>query len=117
MRRVVQLLYASSHAAHMIVTNCITDATHIYDGLDDFPTHIAHMHLGSMVTPPSPWPILPESPLSAQFTPFTPLYSVALQWLREDRDKRRELERHGLKTRGARRNQVSCGYSVTVQID
>ncbi len=91
----------------MTFTNCLTDATHIYDGLDNFPTHIAHMHLGSMVTPPSPWPIVPESPLSAQFTPSTPLYSVALQWLREDRDKRRELERHGLKTRGARKNQVS----------
>ncbi|KAF8627200.1 hypothetical protein AX15_004517 [Amanita polypyramis BW_CC] len=81
-------------------------ATHIFDGLNDFPTHVAHMHLGSMVTPPLPWPILAGSPLSAQFTPSTPLYSVALQWLKEDRVKRRELEQHLGKIRGARREQA-----------
>lgn len=81
-------------------------ATHIFDGLNDFPTHIAHMHLGSMIVPPSPWPILPSSTLSTQFAPFSPLYNVALQWLKGDRSKRRELELHTGKTRGARKDQV-----------
>ncbi|KAK2466193.1 hypothetical protein APHAL10511_001835 [Amanita phalloides] len=88
-------------------------ATHIYDGLNDFPTHIAHMHLGAMVTPPSPWPILPDSPLNAVFPSFTPLYNVALQWLKEDRIKRREVERQHGKTRGARKDQAVPSDSET----
>ncbi|KAF8718318.1 hypothetical protein AX14_011901 [Amanita brunnescens Koide BX004] len=88
-------------------------ATHIFDGLNDFPTHIAHMHLGSMAMPPSPWPIVPASPLSAHFAPYTSLYSVALQWLREDREKCRELERHHGKIRGARRDQAVPSDSET----
>ncbi|KIL70084.1 hypothetical protein M378DRAFT_68144 [Amanita muscaria Koide BX008] len=80
-------------------------ATHIFDGLNDFPTHVVHMHLGSLVTPPSSWPVLPGSPLNIIFPPYTPLYSVALQWLKEDREKRRNLERINGKTRGARQQQ------------
>ncbi|PFH52702.1 hypothetical protein AMATHDRAFT_73840 [Amanita thiersii Skay4041] len=88
-------------------------ATHIYDGLNDFPTHIAHMHLGSMVTSPSPWPILPSSALSSEFTPATPLYTVALQWLKEDREKRREVEKQGGRMRGARKEQAVPSHSET----
>ena len=87
------------------------DATHIFDGLDDFPTHIAHMRLGSLVTEPSPWPITQESVLAAQFPPATTLFKVALQWLRKDKDYREALEKQGIKkTRGARRNEVI--YSI-----
>ncbi|KAF8639728.1 hypothetical protein AX17_000990 [Amanita inopinata Kibby_2008] len=91
----------------------IVYATHIFDGLNDFPTHVTHMRLGSMVTSPSPWPILPASPLSVKFAPSTPLYNVALCWLREDRDHRRELEKSGRKSRGARRDLAVPSDSET----
>jgi len=72
-------------------------ATHIYDGLTSglCPTHVAHMRLGSFSTEPTPWPVN-----------NTTLYQTALQWLKEDRDHRRELEKRGRKSRGARRNGV-----------
>ncbi|KAJ7890820.1 P-loop containing nucleoside triphosphate hydrolase protein [Mycena leptocephala] len=87
-------------------------ATHIFDGLNHFPTHIAHMSFGRLVIPPSPWPIPSDSPLSAQFGSAT-LYAVALQWLKEDRDYRRELEKQGRKLRGARRDQTVPSDSET----
>lgn len=90
---------------HFVLTRYI-DATHIFDGLNNFPTHIAHMRLGSFVTPPTSWPITPTSSLFSQFLQSTTLYNVALQWLKEDRDHRRELEGQGKKTRGARRDEV-----------
>jgi CCR4-NOT complex subunit CAF16 len=90
-------------AAH---ANVQLDATHIFDGLNNFPTHVAHMRFGSFVTPSSAWPIIPTSPLAMQFPPSTTLYNVALQWLKEDRDHRRELENRGRKRRGARRDEV-----------
>ncbi|PBL02546.1 P-loop containing nucleoside triphosphate hydrolase protein [Armillaria gallica] len=72
-------------------------ATHIFDGLNDFPTHVAHMRFGSFTTPPTPWPFTDR--------PTSTLYSVALQWLKEDREYRRELEKNGLKLRGARKDE------------
>ncbi|KAG6844896.1 hypothetical protein H0H87_002595 [Tephrocybe sp. NHM501043] len=81
-------------------------ATHIFDGLNNFPTHITHMRLGSVIAPPAAWPATPSSPLAIQFSASTTLYAVALQWLKEDRDNRRELEETGRKTRGARRDQT-----------
>ena len=81
------------------------DATHIFDGLNAFPTHVAHMSFGTLVTPPRAWPFTAPS-VSSDLIPSQPLYSVALQWLKEDREKRRELERQGKKTRGARRDTV-----------
>lgn len=72
-------------------------ATHIFDGLNDFPTHVAHMRFGSFTTPPTPWPFTDQS--------TSTLYSVALQWLKEDREYRRELEKNGLKLRGARKDE------------
>lgn len=83
------LLFISAHLQ--------VDATHIFDGLDSFPTHVAHMRFGSFVIDPTPWP----SPSTLG------LYHMALQWLREDRKYRFELERKGRKIRGARRNEVS----------
>ncbi|KAJ7433815.1 P-loop containing nucleoside triphosphate hydrolase protein, partial [Mycena galericulata] len=87
-------------------------ATHIFDGLNHFPTHIAHMSFGRLVTPPSPWPIAAGSTLNAQFGSST-LYNIALQWLKEDREYRRELEKNGRKVRGARRNETVPSDSET----
>lgn len=82
------------------------DATHIYDGLDAFPTHVAHMRLGSFLTEPTPWPLD-----SSKATINSALYHTALQWLKEDRDHRRELEKQGRKSRGARQNV--CSYFIS----
>jgi len=82
-------------------------ATHIFDGLNDFPTHIAHMRFGELVNGPVPWPITnDEHPLKDNFPIPTTLYNVALQWLQNDREFRRRLENQGRKLRGARRNEL-----------
>ncbi|RXW25251.1 hypothetical protein EST38_g603 [Candolleomyces aberdarensis] len=79
-------------------------ATHIFDGLSNFPTHIVHMQLGSFVQDPIPWASSNSLSSSAG---TSSLYDVALQWLKEDREKRRGLEAEGQKiARGARRNQT-----------
>ncbi|KAG6831609.1 hypothetical protein H0H92_009082 [Tricholoma furcatifolium] len=77
-------------------------ATHIFDGLNNFPTHVTHMRLGSVIAQPTPWPVFDFADRS---TPSITLYNLALQWLKEDRDNRRELEAKGRKLRGARRDQ------------
>jgi hypothetical protein len=87
------------------------DATHIFDGSNQFPTHIAHMRLGSFVTPPTVWPLELPTPRTdavvSQLNPIpTSLYHVALMWLTEDRNYRHGLEQIGKKTRGAQRNEV-----------
>lgn len=79
-------------------------ATHIFDGLQAFPTHIVHMRLGTTVDPkPLPWP--PSEAKASdypQIQPNTsgvierdlsPLLTVALAWLREDRKIRQEKEK------------------------
>ncbi|KAI0658559.1 P-loop containing nucleoside triphosphate hydrolase protein [Cubamyces menziesii] len=84
-------------------------ATHIFDGLNDFPTHVAHMHLGTFLMEPKPWPFSnpsAEGIVSVDLGPKPTLYAVALQWLSEDRDRRRALENQGRKRRGARRDDV-----------
>lgn len=63
--------------------------------MNDFPTHVAHLRLGTFVQPPLPWN---KGDVS--------LYDIALQWLTEDRAHRRELELEGRKMRGAKRNAV-----------
>jgi CCR4-NOT complex subunit CAF16 len=88
----------------LLTSHVIVDATHIFDGLDDFATHVAHMRLGAFVTQPTNWP--PTESNRDQF-PDTLLYRVALQWLSDDRTHRRALEQEGRKKRGARRNEVS----------
>uniref|UniRef100_A0A8H8CM06 ABC transporter domain-containing protein n=1 Tax=Psilocybe cubensis TaxID=181762 RepID=A0A8H8CM06_PSICU len=85
-------------------------ATHIFDGLNNFPTHVAHMRYGSFVTLPTPYNPNPSLGTSSTST----LYNLALQWLKEDRDYRRELERNGQQiTRGARRDQAVPSDSET----
>jgi CCR4-NOT complex subunit CAF16 len=90
-------MYVSPFNHHAAMTLC-ADATHIFEGLDNFATHVAHMRFGSFATPSIPWP---PSPATDQV-----LSNVALQWLKEDREIRRQLEQQGLKTRGARRDEV-----------
>lgn len=58
------------------------------------------MSFGELVAPPISWDPV-ESPTS------THLYQVALQWLKDDRTQRRELEKAGKKMRGARKDQAS----------
>jgi len=84
-------------------------ATHIFDGLNEFPTHIAHMHLGTFLTEAIPWPVTGEAAAqvsAADLGPNPTLYRVALEWLREDRERRRLLENQGRKKRGARKDDV-----------
>ena len=84
-----------------------TDATHIFDGLNDFPTHVAHMRFGSFVMVPTAWPFSNTESTG----PNTQLYSVALQWLKEDREFRKELEKKGRKLRGPRKDEVSLALT------
>ena len=95
------------------------DATHIFDGLNEFPTHVAHMRLGSFVMNATPWPLPPSN--DPDKVPNSTLFQIALQWLREDRLYRRELEKAGRKTRGARSGQVrqrsgdlGCAHETSV---
>ncbi|KAF8332683.1 P-loop containing nucleoside triphosphate hydrolase protein [Cantharellus anzutake] len=93
-------------------------ATHIFDGLNTFPTHIAHIRDGRFATPPTPWP-LRDGAVGAERSPAfeasvslvespanvgSVLYALALGWLKEDREIRRRAEASGerIKTRGAR---------------
>lgn len=89
-----------------LLTDSLADATHIFDGLSDFPTHVAHMRSGSFVQQPSPWPITSPTTLATRNPSAASLYVIALQWLKEDRENRRELEKEGKKMRGARKNEV-----------
>ncbi|KAI9508675.1 P-loop containing nucleoside triphosphate hydrolase protein [Russula earlei] len=83
-------------------------ATHIFDGLNEFPTHIAHMRFGSFVTNPIPWPASTIDPPVGNNVGVLDraLFPIALRWLREDREYRRVLESAGRRTRGARRGQA-----------
>ena len=94
--------------ARKLIPIGLLDATHIFDGLNEFPTHIAHMRLGTFVKKPTPWSraTAEESLDNIAGGLDRTLFKIALQWLREDREHRRELEKDGRKTRGARRGQV-----------
>ncbi|KAG2077441.1 P-loop containing nucleoside triphosphate hydrolase protein [Suillus decipiens] len=97
-------IICESEVSQFFTTNQIyihTDATHIFDGLNSFPTHVAHMRFGSFATEPTAWP---SGFINGPQTPT--LYNTALQWLRGDREYRRELEKQGRKGRGARHETV-----------
>lgn len=87
------------------------DATHIFDGLDAFPTHVAHMRLGRFVTLPAPWETLQQTASGRT----SRLYSIALQWLKEDREYRRELEKQGRKRRGAQSQGPEASYFGSIE--
>ncbi|KAB5592377.1 P-loop nucleoside triphosphate hydrolase [Ceratobasidium theobromae] len=79
-------------------------ATHIFDGLNTFPTHVAHMRFGQFVSQPTPW--LQDKTQSNLPPPASgsTLHALALQWLKEDRAFRQQEETSGRlsKTRGAK---------------
>ncbi|GAA6014354.1 hypothetical protein JCM10207_005430 [Rhodosporidiobolus poonsookiae] len=93
-------------------------ATHIFDGLDAFPTHLCHMQLGSTL-PPSPlaWPLrpggagretVPQEVLGRMEDPErrgSRMLELALHWLEEDRKVRveKEVQEGGKQRRGARK--------------
>ncbi|WVQ68197.1 uncharacterized protein L199_006404 [Kwoniella botswanensis] len=72
----------------------IVYATHIFDGLRNFPTKICHMQLGSTPRGIVSWPPanVPVSELD--------LFTLALGWLREDRELRRIKEKEKGRVRG-----------------
>lgn len=83
----------------------IVYATHIFDGLHDFPTHVAHMRLGQIVSDDENdrveggalvWP--PTSSRSSQSS----LLDIALAWLRSDRVVRQQHEATRGQHRGSR---------------
>ncbi|KAF8591509.1 P-loop containing nucleoside triphosphate hydrolase protein [Ramaria rubella] len=81
-------------------------ATHIFDGLNSFPTHVLHMRFGKFVTPPIEWK--PSNMSSCSVVSGFLLHTVALKWLKEDKLYRKQEEERGnrTRTRGARRNQT-----------
>ncbi|KAH8833071.1 P-loop containing nucleoside triphosphate hydrolase protein [Flagelloscypha sp. PMI_526] len=84
----------------------IVYATHIFDGLGAFPTHISHMRFGQFIIEPTEWIAEKRTELGPSFNAGSTLYDVALQWLKEDREHRKELEKNGKKARGARREDA-----------
>lgn len=90
-------------------------ATHIFDGLQNFPTHLAHMRLGTTTTTlPIDWPAknpadiaaLPPTAKADKGRDLSPLLEVSLAWLREDKVVRAEEEAKRGRKRGANRDQV-----------
>lgn len=93
-------------------------ATHIFDGLDSFPTHLCHLQLGTTIAPsPLEWPLnleqagareaVPEEVRARMDDPNrtgSKLLEVALHWLVEDKQKRieKEVREGGKQKRGAR---------------
>ena len=89
-------------------------ATHIFDGLDAFPTHVVHIQLGTTTQPvPISWPIpsedipgVPKGVLAEMEAPDrsgSRMLALALRWLKEDREVRLELEKRGeLRARGGK---------------
>ncbi|KAG8955627.1 CCR4-NOT regulatory complex component [Tulasnella sp. 424] len=85
-------------------------ATHIFDGISHFPTHVAHMRDGAFLEtlswppPAAPQDLSTNDPEIGEMRAGSALHGVALQWLKEDREVRRQAEASGVvkKTRGAR---------------
>ena len=81
------------------------DATHIFDGLNIFPTHIAHLQLGT-----TPKELFQWSPSARQ----EDLFKLALEWIREDRDLRRIKEKERGRVRGPREDVSGACRSHTM---
>lgn len=106
-------------------------ATHIFDGLDSFPTHLCHIQLGSTLPPsPLPWPVsfpandsqatVPGVPTGVRARmedperPGSKLLELALAWLDEDKQARiqRELKEGGKRKRGAQASEIPTDSEV-----
>lgn len=100
-------------------------ATHIFDGLDSFPTHVAHIQLGSTTQPdPIPWPIVDESApgvpkgvladMNNSARAGSRMLALALKWLKEDKEARLVLEKAGeLRSRGRKKETAETTDSET----
>lgn len=75
------------------------DATHIFDGLNAFPTHISHIQLGRTPRATQTW-----TPTEGT----DDLFKLALEWLRVDRELRRVKEKEKGRVRGPK-SDVSLG--------
>ncbi|KAJ3930403.1 MAG: P-loop containing nucleoside triphosphate hydrolase protein [Lentinula lateritia] len=91
-------------------------ATHIFDGLNTFPTHIAHMCDGQFTLNPTPWPLqdldtlLEDSKAKEHFLKSgSSIHALALSWLSNDRTVRVQAEKEGKrrKVRGARAQTIT----------
>ncbi|GAA5937848.1 putative ATP-binding cassette family ATPase CAF16 [Sporobolomyces koalae] len=95
-------------------------ATHIFDGLDSFPTHLCHLQLGSTIPPsPLPWPLpnnsdLPEEGqvpdhvrdrMQREDRSGSRMLELCLYWL--ESDKKARIEREVQETGGQRRGAQS----------
>lgn len=84
-------------------------ATHIYDGMDNWPTHVVHMRLGEIMAS-IPWPIphtttardLPGdihpdiwAKMQDDQRSGSKLMVLALSWLADDKKFRKQLEAEG----------------------
>ncbi|GAA5890015.1 hypothetical protein JCM16303_006136 [Sporobolomyces ruberrimus] len=93
-------------------------ATHIFDGLDSFPTHLCHLQLGSTIPPsPLPWPLplneelqeegrVPDEvrdKMAREDRSGSRMLELALWWLECDKKARldKEVRETGEKKRGA----------------
>ncbi|PWN28189.1 hypothetical protein BDZ90DRAFT_279311 [Jaminaea rosea] len=112
----------------------IVYATHIFDGLHDFPSHVVHMRLGEVVDESGPnaqaapsllWPpsdsdmqrLRSSSASAARDSKDGVLLNIALDWLRADRKLREEREAAAGdkgKQRGARKG---LGKDAVVESD
>lgn len=89
-------------------------ATHIFDGLDHFPTHLLHLREGTTPTPLIAWPAAPgtmpkgvEETMKSDTRTGSKLLVLALAWLGEDREVRVTREKaKGTWTRGPRPQAV-----------
>ncbi|GAA5915921.1 putative ATP-binding cassette family ATPase CAF16 [Sporobolomyces salmoneus] len=109
-------------------------ATHIFDGLDSFPTHLCHLQLGSTIPPsPLPWPLpsndeLPEEgkvpdeireKMNREDRSGSRMLELALWWLGEDKKARleKEVKETGQKKRGAKDGVVGDSEKFYKQYD
>lgn len=74
--------------------------THIFDGLDIFPTSVLHMQLGSIPQEPIAWPRPAGEDQEGQNG--SQLLGLALGWLKEDRVLRKKAEQAKGRVRGPR---------------
>jgi CCR4-NOT complex subunit CAF16 len=88
---------------HCVITVDAADATHIFDGLTVFPTHIAHLQLGG-----TPDDLVKWNPNQKT----EQLFNLALEWIRVDRDLRREQEKARGRERGPKNDVSSMRMTV-----
>jgi len=99
------------YAVRPLLFASLTLQTHIFDGLDGWPTHVSHLCLGKTTTPKAlAWPIegetedVPASVVAKMDDPHrrgSRLLELALHWLAVDRGVREKLEASGeLRRRG-----------------